>query len=194
MTEQEAAKLLQKEKELSSEVKTKGGKIDDFFVHSDKVLEEGNVLITGCMKYLNTPDDGGKNAPIPAFKGANPNPHETNRAVELLNELMAEAKSFLIEEIAFRKKYDTCAMEIGTYLKKTDNLYKLLGNVKPDAPDRLRKEASRKAYTEIKKMPSYIVQIDAIILQMDAMLNTISTYEPRLKSMKNKINILKQVN
>ncbi|HEX7414163.1 MAG TPA: hypothetical protein VF411_08965, partial [Bacteroidia bacterium] len=80
------------------------------------------------------------------------------------------------------------------YLKKTDNLYKLLGNVKPDAPDRLRKEASRKAYTEIEKMPSYIVHIRDIILQMDAMINTISTYEPRLKSMKNKINMLKGVN
>ncbi|MHB8261347.1 MAG: hypothetical protein ACYDCN_10575 [Bacteroidia bacterium] len=194
MTQQEAAEVMEKEQELSKEAKTKWDRIDAFLQQAHKVLEECNYYITTCAKYLNSPDDGGKNAPIPAWRGANPNPYETNRAVEILNELMIEAKKYIIDEIAFKDKYDLLIKKIETYLKNTNKIYELLYKVKPDAPDRLRKEASRKAYTEIEKMPSYIIQINAIILQLDALISQIASYEQCMKSIKNKINMLKGVN
>ena len=187
MTQQETAQVLQKDLDFGDEVEAKEKQVNDFFEQTDKVLEECNYYITTCMKYLAGTDVGGKNAPIPAWRGAKPNTHEANRAADVLKELMIEAKQFLIDIDAFRDGYNRYNEQLTAYYKESKKLFDKVHIVKSDASTMLD-------ITVIKSISKSQTKIPAFLKQLDTMIKTISAYEPCLKSIKNKINLLKGVN
>jgi hypothetical protein len=186
MTQQDAARILRKDMDLSLEVQTKMKQIDAFLQQADKLLKECNYLVGSCIDYMNAPDDGGKNAPIPAWRGPLPNQHEAKLATKTITQLVTEAQPFLIEMDAFHKKFNACNQQVISYMEKIQKLFIKVNRPLPE-PIILDAATIKNICTKMGKMPDYV-------LQMDAMVATILNYEQRMKSIKTKINIIKAVN
>ena len=187
MTQLEAANILRKDMDLSEEVDIKSNQISAFLDQANTFLEECNYLITSCVDYLSKPDDGGKNAPIPAWRGAAPNQHEARRAFDVLRELIVEAKPFLLDTGVLREKHTACVKEQITYYEKVTKLAVKINPQIPDASIELDIATIKYIAKNMGKMP-------ALMLQVNSIVETISVYEQRMKSIKNKMNMLKSVN
>jgi hypothetical protein len=98
-----------------------------------------------------------------------------------------EAISFAEDINAFQGTHDTCSIEISDYFNKMMALFVKITPKNTTAPIILDAATIKDIGTNMGKVPSYIKRLDT-------MIKTIPTYEQRMKSIKNKINMLKGVN
>ncbi|MHB8261633.1 MAG: hypothetical protein ACYDCN_04005 [Bacteroidia bacterium] len=188
MTQQEAAIKLKKELKLVDGIETKIDKIDAFLQQADKVITESHFLIVDVDNFLQSPSDTKLYHPIAAWRGAIPNMYEADRAKETLMQFAKENEPFLQDIMDLRDTYTKCMQDIAAFFEKQNNFYERITPKNPNAPTIALDAASLKIMqSQLGKLPLYNKQLDKI-------LATIATYEPRMKSIKSKINTVKGVN
>jgi hypothetical protein len=117
MNIEETKKIVLENIELSEKVNLNFNNVDSIITFSIQVFEIADNLMNAIATYLNTPDDGGRNAPLQAWKGTNPDKVATHKAFKDFMELMDESNQLMKEMTEFRHKFDLFITEYSDHLE-----------------------------------------------------------------------------
>src|SRR5438552_3885966 len=124
MTDDQLLNTIEELEKAYNELLVKTNQIGAILALGKEVFAECDYLFKQCTTYLNAPNDGGLHAPLPAWKGSNPDPVKTNKAVTDLREIMKEASSLITEVTAYEYQFNSFNKEVISCVTNAMQLHK----------------------------------------------------------------------